>query len=656
MAEISMPDTNSSLNVNKEARSGENTQPVENTQQNARESSLSGTQFDELMAEGKSYVDKDNEKALQKFQNALLVANSDMNRMIQAKLWIAKMQLEIKNYMEAENAFREILKNKLNSSDEEASLEGLIRTKIATGNANIAIEIIPLNYNFKTPGLVLALVDAYIKLGKEPQASYLLEKEKKLLSNLEEPSLKKKLDLANEKISENNKEENKKNYNEYIKGAHYAEYINDFKSALQYYERAFKLFKDDLASTVEARLGMAKMYYALGKLSDAKKLYAELLKENLKKSEHAIVEEALKLAKNSTADKVEKLDKVDKVSKKAESLERKPVAENMYIKCIDPCLLKLVEEKVAQKNYKKAIIMLDRAIRKEPCNIYLYLKKIDLYQETEQYKNALFTLNTTDRRFACNSKTFEARKNVEEKLCQLPHNRVGIYYDWQYVSDVQQYWRFTTYSYYRSENYFQYGIAYNTASRLGLKGDQAQVDFSINPLRGIRGDFTFAYASRNQFLWPNRVYYGELYYTFLNGSEFSFGQENRRYLTFDNQKIIRTTATVGQYFDKYFLYCRVNRYNFFHTVLGRIGLTRFFGDNDYISFDIIAGSGPDIADLPPLDNMVLLKQKGYSLSGQVELFPNFLVKVGIGFYAQFYPFNNLHRNITDNYVNVVWKF
>lgn len=647
-----------SLSVNKESSPNNNTQ---NDKISAPQVVLPS--FDEYMAEGKGFVAKDNEKALQMFRNALNVAGTDTDKVIQAKLLIAKMQLEMKNYMDVENTYREILKNKLNNIDEEAALEGLIRTKNAAGDANIAVDIISLDYHFKTPGLVLALAEAYVNLGKVPQASYLLEKQSQLLNTIFDASLKSELDLLHEKISMELKEENRKNYSEYIKKAHYAEDIKDFKDALQYYERAFKLFKDEPLATIEARLGMAKMHFALGEYSISKKIYTELLKEKLKKIERVVAEEGLKFIKNEKNVTAENKDlnkgkdiNKARVSKPAEIAENKAGSENIYTQCIDPCLLKAVEEKVLQKDYRKAVLLLDKATKKDPCNIYLWLKEIDLYQESEQYKNALHTLNLTDWHFPCNLETVESRKNVEEKLCKLPHNRIGAYYDWQYVSDLQQYWQFTTYSYYRVENYIQYGFAYNKASRFGLKGDQAEIDISINPLRGLRGDFSFAYASRKQFLWPNRLFYGELYYALLNGFEFSFGQENRRYLTFHNQKIIRTTGSIGQYFGKYLLHCRLNRYNFLGTALGRISLTRFFGDNDFISIEVLGGNSPDIADLPPLDKMVLLQQKGYSLSGQIELFPNFLVRAGVGFYVQYYPFSNLHRRITDNYVNVTWKF
>jgi hypothetical protein len=85
---------------------------------------------------------------------------------------------------------------------------------------------------------------------------------------------------------------------------------------------------------------------------------------------------------------------------------------------------------------------------------------------------------------------------------------------------------------------------------------------------------------------------------------------------------------------------------------------RHFADkkNTYVTFKVNAGRLPDIADLPPLDKIVVLQQRGINIDGQYALTKTFFLKGGAGYTRQYYIDSKLLRRIIDGSLGLVYQF
>lgn len=324
---------------------------------------------------------------------------------------------------------------------------------------------------------------------------------------------------------------------------------------------------------------------------------------------------------------------------------------------MDKALENIIDEYGKQKKYKDAIKRLDEEIQNNPENVGLLYKKASIYADIEEYYKARKELRKIETIKPDNKSVKKLSGIVDKKIKELPHNEIGYDQDQAYISDLMAFWTFASLHYYRLTEYGSYGARINYANRYGMNGAQYLIETYPKFNDNISANITFGYANQTQILYPNLQYRIEPFFDFSNGMEISVGQNWQKYITFDNQKIITNTGTFGKYFKKDFIWYRPSFFSPTSSMLSELSL-RHFADkkNTYITFKVNAGRLPDIGDLPPLDEIVVLKQRGINIDGQYALTKTFFIKAGAGYTRQFYIDSMLLRRIIDASLGLVFQF
>ena len=249
-----------------------------------------------------------------------------------------------------------------------------------------------------------------------------------------------------------------------------------------------------------------------------------------------------------------------------------------------------------------------------------------------------------------------ASKLPDEAKQAVPRNEIGVDVNEAYVNDLTAYWNYSSMHYYRLTDGGKFGGHFNYAKRYGTTGKQFQLEAYPKFSKNIYGTFSFSYANQTQYLYPNLQYIVEGYIDVAHGLEFSLGQSAQKFIRFNNQKIFNYTGTIGKYFGDSFAWLRPHYYTPVGTQFYEVGIRHYFSDTDnYISFIVGAGRLPDIGDLPPLDQMIIISQRAISMSGQFALTKTVFIQYGAGYAKQHYP-SHLLREVTDGRLGMIWKF
>jgi YaiO family outer membrane protein len=324
---------------------------------------------------------------------------------------------------------------------------------------------------------------------------------------------------------------------------------------------------------------------------------------------------------------------------------------------MNKALENIVDQYTAQKKHKEAIKKLDEEIQNDPNNVALLYKKAEIYADIEQYYKSRKLLKQIETLKPDNKAANKLVKIVDKKIKEMPHNEIGYDQDQAYITDLMAFWTYASLHYYRLTEYGSYGGRINYANRYGTNGAQYLIETYPKFNDNISASISVGYANQTQILYPNVQYRVEPFFDFSNGIEFSVGQSWQKYITFDNQKIITNTGTFGKYFKKDFIWYRPSFYSPTASMLNELSL-RHFADkkNTYMTFKINAGRLPDIGDLPPLDKIVVLQQRGINIDGQYALTKTFFLKGGAGYTRQYYIDSKLLRRIIDASLGVVYQF
>lgn len=321
---------------------------------------------------------------------------------------------------------------------------------------------------------------------------------------------------------------------------------------------------------------------------------------------------------------------------------------------ITPGLELLIKQSLIHKKIKDTLTLLDNEIKKDPTNTSLLYKKASIYADQGQWKNALNVLNQIALLQPTHAQANKLRKIVEEKKQAEPHNELGFDVDEAYVSDLTSYWNYSSVHYYRLMDAGKFGGHFNYAHRYGTTGKQFQLEAYPKITNNVYATLSFKYANTTQILFPNLQYTIEGYVDTTNGFEFSLGQSGEKFIRFNNQKIFDYTGTVGKYIGNSFVWFRPHHYTPKNTEFYEVGIRKYFSDADnYISFIIGAGKLPDIGDLPPLDQMIVINQKGIGFNGQFSLTKTVFLKYGAGYIKQRFP--SLNREDTDVSIGMIWR-
>lgn len=316
----------------------------------------------------------------------------------------------------------------------------------------------------------------------------------------------------------------------------------------------------------------------------------------------------------------------------------------------------IIEQSLVQKRYRDTIDYIDSEIQKEPNNTYLLYKKAEIYVDIEQYDKAIAVLDLIAVLSPHDAAVIALRQKIEKLTLSKPRNELGLNVDESYVSDVNGYWNYSSLHYYRFTNRGTYGARVNFAKRYGSTGEQYQLEayptFPGNPyLQYIQ--LSAAYANYTQILFPNLQYAIEPYFNLAKNFELSLGFKGLRSI---GVNIYTYTGSLAHYSGNNYLWFRPYHYTPKSSNFFEVGVRHYFADpNVYVSIKGGIGKAPDILDLAPLNQIVVLDQNLIAINGQFSLKKNIYLQAGAGYLRQVFPSGNV-RNITDASLGLIWQF
>ncbi|HEX2548491.1 MAG TPA: YaiO family outer membrane beta-barrel protein [Gammaproteobacteria bacterium] len=324
---------------------------------------------------------------------------------------------------------------------------------------------------------------------------------------------------------------------------------------------------------------------------------------------------------------------------------------------INPALETLITTELAHKKYKDTLTLLEEELKKDPNNVTLLYKKASIYADLSKFQNSLATLDEIQRLAPEDKEANDLRKKIVKFIAETPYNEIGIDWDEAYISDLKDFWIYSSVHYYRLNDNIKYGGHIYYANRNGSGEEQFQLEAYPQFTQHITASLTFAVAKTTQILFPAYQYNLEGYFDIANGFGVSVGQSGQRFVQLSNQKIYTYTASLNQYTGKYFFWFRPYYYTPINSALYTIGARKYFSDeNNYINFRIGAGKVPDIGDVAPLDQILTVNQKfGAGIDGEVSLTKRLFLKYGVGYVKLTYP-SGLLREITDASLGIVGLF
>ena len=324
-----------------------------------------------------------------------------------------------------------------------------------------------------------------------------------------------------------------------------------------------------------------------------------------------------------------------------------------YHKDVSPALELLIEQNIAQRKYKETLDLLDADLKKDPKNLALMYKKVEIYTDIEQYNKAIDILNQISKIRPNDPETVKLRTEIDKEKQAEPHNELGFDEDIAYASDLHSYWQYSSLYYYRYTDLGNFGGRVNYAKRYGTTGEQYQLEAYPKLFSGAYAAINLAYANSTQILYPSFQYGVEAYFDVSHGIEFSLGQATKKFVRFSNQKIYTYTGSLGKYMGNYFLWFRPSYFQPKATWYYEVGVRREFDNpHSYLTVKVAAGRLPDIGDLPPFDQMVLVSQQGLNIAGEFPLMKKLFLKLGVGYTHQIFHPSETVRNITDGSVGL----
>lgn len=555
-----------------------------------------GKHFDSDIIEGRKYFDtKDNAEALEKFQNALEDAGDDPLKTSQAKLWIGRTQLLLKNYLEAEKSFLEVLdSNQLNAEERTTALEGFIKTLDYKGTAQNTIDTIPLDYKFKTPELVLALAKAYAKLEKNSNVDYLMSRNAKLLETILPGSSQAKL---------------KANLNEQVAKSKKTIVLPGTTSKLQ------------TESVSPAVIKTPKP-------------------QNTKNEDISI--ENLKTTHNTTTEKISaESETTDETNNKTNIKNNGSREEGTKTKL--PQGITQIKARLAMDPYNKEILLL----------------KAEAFTEARKYWFAMDAINDMLLVFPNDKDALKNKEEIFNKWCKAPAQvDVFLATDELYASDVKQLWTYSEASALWNNPcggiggsvYYQH--RFQTSSFL-YEFEYDPFFYEQNYLQ-----LKIGRSGNHQILHPTSRYLAEAYFENLPGEyEFSIGGHAEHYGQFDHKKFYYLTYSVSNTFCKY--YYATFRQTFISPIGScefSFMIRRYFDDAEttYLALALAAGKEPDISD-PPFTTIIPIKILSASVYGQKKLLDHWLVSLGAGWERDDLPFGR-KRYLTSASLGITYKF
>lgn len=239
---------------------------------------------------------------------------------------------------------------------------------------------------------------------------------------------------------------------------------------------------------------------------------------------------------------------------------------------------------------------------------------------------------------------------------EAPKNEIGLSSDEAYVSDLKHYWTFSSLHYFRYGEYGNAGAHLNYANRLG--GSAEQYQFEANPKLPGSKFFQYlhlsaAYANDTQTLFPQYQYVVEPYFNLPVSFETSIGVSALRAV---GVNIYTYTGSLAYYLGNYYFWLRPYHFVPKSSDYFEVAARRYFSDSkSFVTLKLGIGKAPDLLDIAPLNQIVVLQQNLVSLSGQFPVYKNVYLQTGLGYLKQIFPSGKV-REISDFNLGAIWLF
>lgn len=315
---------------------------------------------------------------------------------------------------------------------------------------------------------------------------------------------------------------------------------------------------------------------------------------------------------------------------------------------------RLVNHYYSQKKYKESVQQIDEILKYKPNDIELLTKKAGIYADMELYTQAITILDYVIKLDPQNTKALKLREKLLGLQALQPKNQMGIDVNEARVNgNLNAWWQYASVHYYRFTDKGSFGGRINYANRYGTTGEQYQLEaypklFNLGSL-----SLSYAYANSTQILFPTLQYTIEPYFKLPANFEASIGVRNLRSV---GVNIYDTTGSLGLYLGNNYIWLREFHFTPHASDLLEAGWTKYF-DRKYtlITLKGSMGRAPDIADLAPLNQIIVLNMYGVGISGQTSLGESLIGKIATGYIHQRFPAGST-RDFFDATVGIYWQF
>ena len=247
--------------------------------------------YERNMEAGEHQFDSDKlQSALVSFKKAEYWAQTDDERQ-RALFGIGRTQLWLDKYSQSEKTFRTLIRNKLSKNDYEIALDGLVRSVNYQGKSHQAYALIPKNFVYTTPSMVIAGAQAALWAGSPKKAQALLNSHRKILMTVEPKSaLAKELAaLRKDIISPLHKiNPNDEKVDALIRAGNENFDADRPEEALNYYQQAYQLSGNNIENKQAALFGIGQVELSLDHNKMAEPIYHNLLHSNLNQGDYEV--------------------------------------------------------------------------------------------------------------------------------------------------------------------------------------------------------------------------------------------------------------------------------------------------------------------------------------------------------------------------------
>jgi len=262
-------------------------------------------------------------------------------------------------------------------------------------------------------------------------------------------------------------------------------------------------------------------------------------------------------------------------------------------------------------NYTKAIEYCDLALKKDPKNEDMLLKKAKILHSSEKYEEAVASL---EELISIDGSNAEALKKLQEYRLDVMKNRIKVNYTIDHFAKSfnRDPWQVVALSYGRKTKLGSVIARVNMAKRFGDTGFQYEMDAYPKISENNYGYLNYGFSQSSVF--PDHRFGAELFHSFPKAFEGSLGM---RTLFFGSSDVTIFTGSVGKYFSNYWISLRsyVTPGSTGTSVSGQLQMRRYFSDpENYIGLRLGYGVSPDDnQNLVNVDSSSRLKLKTQSI-------------------------------------------